>query len=119
MSGVGALAAISSSLLMTVGFIVWDQNWKGSVFHLNLFKCALASILFLLVAFFLSTPSRWAVEDVVMLCISSFIGIVIGDLLWLQVFRIHHLLYYLILAYHHLTFKSGAFLHGSKEGHSS
>lgn len=84
MSEAGALAAISSSLLMTIGFIVWDQNWKGSAFHLNLFKCTLASILFLVVAYFLSTPSRWARWDVAMLCISSFIGIVIGDLLWLQ-----------------------------------
>ena len=85
MSGVGAVAATSSSLLMTIGFIVWDQNWKGSAFNLNLFKCTLASIIFLVVAYFFSIPSIWASWDVGMLCISSFIGIVIGDLLWLQV----------------------------------
>jgi len=43
----GLLAALAAPLIMTVGFFVWDNNWTGSAFSLNLFKCNLASLGFL------------------------------------------------------------------------
>ena len=46
--GVGA--ALISPLAMTIGFYVWGEHWNGSAFSLNLFKCTLASSLFILTA---------------------------------------------------------------------
>ena len=82
----GWLAAISSSFFMTVGFIIYGEDWKGSPFQLNLYKCSLASALFLIVAYFSTSASTssWGSVDVSMLLFSSFIGIVIGDITWLK-----------------------------------
>ena len=48
---IGLIAAISAPLFMTIGFLIWDIEWKkagGSAFALNMFKCNLASLAFLI-----------------------------------------------------------------------
>lgn len=85
----GIIAALAAPLTMTLGFIVWDNHWKGSAFALNMFKCNLASVGFLILS--LSTRGRdlfpsdiFTLENVGFLVLSSIIGIVIGDLTWLE-----------------------------------
>jgi uncharacterized membrane protein len=87
----GTVAALSAPLLMTFGFILWDAHWKGSAFALNLFKCATASVGFLLLVFLtrLDAPfSTFTLADTLFLILSAFIGIVVGDLLWLEALQL-------------------------------
>ena len=101
----GILAATTAPFFMAVGFIIWDVTWKqsnGSAFALNLFKCNLASIGFLIMSLILGFSKEVEVEveveeneiddenasialtEVMFLVLSGFIGIVIGDLAWLE-----------------------------------
>ena len=50
-TGGGIVAALSAPFLLDVGFLIWDKHWKGSSFALNLYKCTLASIGFLILSF--------------------------------------------------------------------
>eukprot|EP00557_Chaetoceros_sp_GSL56_P009481 CAMPEP_0176490014 /NCGR_PEP_ID=MMETSP0200_2-20121128/7623_1 /TAXON_ID=947934 /ORGANISM="Chaetoceros sp., Strain GSL56" /LENGTH=414 /DNA_ID=CAMNT_0017887249 /DNA_START=72 /DNA_END=1313 /DNA_ORIENTATION=+ len=106
----GVIAAIAAPFFMALGFIIWDVTWKqssGSAFALNLFKCNLASIGFVIAgAIFGFTTSSTSsssgttaaddgsfVTDTTMansvgyLILSGFIGIVIGDIAWLEALR--------------------------------
>jgi|EP00979_Chaetoceros_neogracilis_P000891 drug/metabolite transporter (DMT)-like permease len=93
----GVLAAISAPFFMALGFIIWDVTWKesgGSAFALNLFKCNLASIGFLIASFIFgfkvssaNEENFEAGESVGFLILSGFIGIIIGDLFWLEALR--------------------------------
>ena len=79
----GIAAALSAPLVMTVGFLVWEDHWRGSPFALNLYKCNLASLGFLVLV--LSERSyQWTSEAVGYLFLSSVVGIVIGDWTWLR-----------------------------------
>lgn len=86
----GVFAALLSPLMMTIGFVIWENDWKGSAFALNVFKCSLGSLLFLMIAAvfgnldFLSVASY----DLNMLVLSSLLGIVIGDNTWLQALQL-------------------------------
>lgn len=95
----GVLAALSAQFFMAVGFIIWDVTWKqsnGSAFALNLFKCNLASIIFLITASIFGygtselefASNRDIGQSIGFLLLSGFIGIVVGDLLWLQALRL-------------------------------
>lgn len=89
----GVLAAVSSPLLMTIGFVIWDKEWKGSAFALNMFKGSLASVGFLLLSIItrLDAPFNsdvWKLTDVNYLVLSAVIGILIGDAAWLEALRI-------------------------------
>mmetsp|Transcript_242 Transcript_242/g.363 ORF Transcript_242/g.363 Transcript_242/m.363 type:complete len:419 (+) Transcript_242:117-1373(+) len=88
----GILAALAAPLVMTVGFFVWDNNWAGSTFSLNLFKCNLASIGFLVLSIVTrlqdSPFHSFTIESVGFLMLSSVIGILIGDFLWLEGLRL-------------------------------
>lgn len=91
-SSYGTLAALGSPLMMTVGFIVWDEHWKGSAFALNMFKCSLASVGFLILSFATRPhgtifPSH-TVRPIYFLIMSSVCGILLGDLLWLEGLRL-------------------------------
>jgi Permeases of the drug/metabolite transporter (DMT) superfamily len=130
----GVLAAIAAPFFMALGFIIWDVIWKqsrGSAFALNLFKCNLASIGFVIAgAVFgftktnssssssssststnnddddaaaaaalgvhdetsVTTTGTAADESTILISISylilsGFIGIVIGDIAWLEALR--------------------------------
>lgn len=86
----GTLAAAAGPLVMIVGLYIWDKHWtRGSAFALNLFKCCLASIGFLL-ASYAARPGRsfprdiFTAEAIGFLFLSSTLGILIGDWAWLE-----------------------------------
>lgn len=91
----GIVAALLAPLLVVIGFLVWDNEWKASAFSLNLFKCSLTSLGFLVMVIVTTTTTAtssiwntasWNVLGALML--SSTIGILIGDWVWLEGMRI-------------------------------
>ena len=87
---------------MTVGFIFWDTVWTGSAFMLNLIKCSLASLMFLAVILIFHEEARGldigmdcasgsdntvVAPCLPMLFVSAFVGITIGDNVWLQALK--------------------------------
>jgi len=102
----GILSALAAPFAMTIGFILWDVHWKangGSAFSLNMFKCTLACVGFLVMSsiFFKEQTNNDEKQsdnvfalfddnrmDVSYLMLSSFIGIIIGDALWLESLQI-------------------------------
>jgi len=101
----GVLAALAAPFFMALGFVIWDITWKttgGSAFSLNLFKCNLASIGFLIMSLSLgfsdsSTANHedgndnddlWKFESIGFLMLSGFIGVIVGDFAWLEALRI-------------------------------
>jgi len=94
----GLVSAALSPLFMALGLHVWSTHWRGGAFGLNLFKCAVASSMFLVVSWVMLEASRGAGEagdggerdlthihrDVGYILLSSLMGIVIGDNTWLQ-----------------------------------
>ena len=110
-TGGGIVAALSAPFLLDVGFLIWDKHWKGSSFALNLYKCPLASIGFLILSFATRPPGAAApageddaadhsgrgpafppelftVQSVGFLMLSSTIGILIGDWTWLEALQL-------------------------------
>lgn len=91
--GLGVAAALGAPFVMTIGFIVWDNHWGGSAFGLNMFKCNLASLVFLVLSLTTRSgdifPSQiFTTQSVGYLMLSSTIGILIGDLTWLEGLRL-------------------------------
>mmetsp|Transcript_27212 Transcript_27212/g.40932 ORF Transcript_27212/g.40932 Transcript_27212/m.40932 type:complete len:354 (-) Transcript_27212:1247-2308(-) len=94
----GVIAATVAPFFMALGFIIWEKTWtvhKGSAFALNMFKCNLASLGFLVISFILGWTSNgskvdeaFSVESVLFLVLSGFIGIIVGDLAWLEALRL-------------------------------
>ena len=97
----GVLAAVGAPFFMATGFIIWDKIWKigqGSAFALNLFKCNLAAVWFLVVSFVFGWKTRtngtddlepiFSINSVGFLVLSGFIGIIVGDLAWLEALRL-------------------------------
>lgn len=101
----GIAAALASPLVMTIGFVVWQDHWKGSAFGLNLFKCVLSSAAFLVTVVIMkgvvavTTAADQSVtalfpadvfttRAVGFLILSSLMGIVIGDVLWLRALQL-------------------------------
>ena len=78
-------AALAAPLFSSVGQVYWER-WSGSAIMLNLFKCSVATVLFACVVASQSTApfATLSAKAVRMLAVSSFIGIVIGDAMWLQ-----------------------------------
>lgn len=102
---------------MVLGFMIWDDHWtkkRGSAFSLNMFKCNITALWFLIVIVVLgiskeleqSTTSLLTIsasgafaasmknictklnpfqnEDVKFLFVSSTVGIIIGDWMWIE-----------------------------------
>lgn len=89
----GVVAAVVAPLVTTLGFIVWDNHWTGSAFALNMFKCNLAALWFLMVSLATRVPvpfpsNIFTVDAIGFLMLSSTIGIVLGDVLWLEALRL-------------------------------
>lgn len=85
----GALAALGSAFSLALGFIIWDVVWNkshGSAFSLNLVKCNTASLGFLILGLSLGfvNSDDWTYSDIGYLMLSGFIGIIVGDLCWLE-----------------------------------
>lgn len=93
-SGGAIPAALTAPLASTLGIHQWE-DWSGSAFALNGFKCVVATALFgvtLLVAARGGTGcaplSSMAPADVRMLGLSAFVGVIVGDLLWLRALQL-------------------------------
>lgn len=95
----GSLAAMAAPFFMALGFIIWDKIWSksgGSAFALNLFKCNLASIGFVIAGLIFGFRvgsdddnndhggGGDTLKSVGFLILSGFIGIILGDLAWLE-----------------------------------
>ena len=93
--GTAVPAVLLSPLLSTVGVVLYER-WQGSPANLNLWKCSLASLLFAGVAMSTARSPLSAMLEVAslshvaarMLVLSSFLGIVVGDLLWLRALQL-------------------------------
>lgn len=93
----GSIAALAAQFFMALGFIIWDTIWSksgASAFALNLFKCNLASIGFIIASFVFGfrigtdeADSNETKESIGYLILSGFIGIIVGDLAWLEALR--------------------------------
>jgi drug/metabolite transporter (DMT)-like permease len=92
----GVAAATIAPFFMAVGFFIWDSQWKGSAFCLNLFKCSVASSMFLVIAVVAwwadSQPREFSsaeqtTTEVQWILLSSLLGIFLGDNLWLLALR--------------------------------
>lgn len=114
--GGGIAAGAAAPAVMTVGFLVWEDHWKGSAFALNLFKCCTASVGFAVLAATTRSfggtgtgtgtgtgddrsdsssssnspfpPDLFTAENVGFLMLSSVIGILVGDWAWLKGLKI-------------------------------
>lgn len=108
----GVIAALAAPFFMAFGFIIWEKIWKasgGSAFALNMFKCNVAAVGFLIISFILgwttgtsaatetSTDGQddnqekkiiFTYQSLSYLILSGFIGIIIGDLAWLEALRL-------------------------------
>ena len=85
MSIAGFLVATIAPVFCTIGITLWDLHWTsggGSPYMLNVFKGCTMSVIFLLftIAF---AKGCWSTEAISWLILSSLLGIVIGDTLWL------------------------------------
>ena len=94
----GVIAALLAPLFMTMGFFIWDVRWTssgGSAFALNMYKCLSASIGFIIMCFIrgfsnMGTISAdvFTTSNIGYLLLSSTLGIIVGDLLWLEALRL-------------------------------
>ena len=94
----GVIAALLAPLFMTIGLFVWDVRWTssgGSAFALNMYKCLTASIGFTIMCFIrgfsnMDTTSTdvFTTSNIGYLLLSSTLGIIVGDLLWLEALRL-------------------------------
>lgn len=88
---VGVLAAAATPLLGAIGLFIWNKTWTGDAFALNLVKCWVGTIGFV-VAGIASRRDDWlksaGPEVTGWLVLSAFIGITLGDNLWLYSLRV-------------------------------
>ena len=89
-------AVLLSPLFSTVGIVLYEK-WRGSAISLNLWKCSFTAVLFASVVVSTSDalPSAPSLAGLGlssialrMLMLSSFLGIVVGDVLWLQALKL-------------------------------
>lgn len=85
---IGVVSQLLAPLFMTVGFIIWENRWVGSAYSLNLYKCVLGSILFTFLVIVSASSFHLEKTKVGYLLLSSTLGIVIGDVLWLEALRL-------------------------------
>eukprot|EP01039_Chlorochromonas_danica_P001623 gene1627-1772_t len=86
---IGVLTASLSPLAMTFGFILWGKHWQSTPFALNIFKCTVASVIFMLSQWIISPrASQASLSEQGMIFLSSFLGIVIGDNTWLAALQL-------------------------------
>ena len=95
----GFFAALVAPLFGVVGLTLWDKHWTSNVgghaFMLNAFKCSVCTILFLAVISaqvahegLEAAEERWRAADLHKVLLSSLLGIVIGDCLWLEALKL-------------------------------
>ncbi|KAL7470421.1 hypothetical protein ACHAXS_010644 [Conticribra weissflogii] len=94
----GIIAALLAPFFMSLGFFIWDARWTssgGSAFALNLYKCNVGAIGFAIMAgvrgFSLRSHESLDVfnaANVGFLILSSTLGILVGDILWLEALQL-------------------------------
>lgn len=94
----GIIAALLAPFFMSLGFFLWDVRWTssgGSAFALNLYKCNVGAIGFAIMAAtrgfsqsMYETSDVFTVANVGYLVLSSTLGILVGDILWLEALRL-------------------------------
>jgi drug/metabolite transporter (DMT)-like permease len=93
MSTAGFLVATVAPFFCTVGITLWDLHWTsggGSPYMLNVFKGCTMSIIFLAFTIAFAAVGQggcWSAAAIGWLILSSLLGIVIGDTLWLVALR--------------------------------
>jgi len=84
---IGVTAAAFTPLLGALGLFIWNKVWTGDAYALNLVKCSVGSLGFIFMGL-CTRAGAWlsGADDVAVfwLIVSSFVGIVIGDNLWLH-----------------------------------
>ena len=87
----GLVAAAVSPLLGAVGLFLWGKVWTGDAYALNLVKCSVGSLGFVLVGA-LARGDGWLAaltpDALRWLVASALVGIVVGDNLWLRALRV-------------------------------
>jgi drug/metabolite transporter (DMT)-like permease len=91
----GVVSALTAPFLVVVGFIIWDNHWNGTAFALNMYKCNVTAIGFLIVSIFVrqfvlgpATEGIFTPQKIGGLMVSSTIGILVGDWVWLEGMRL-------------------------------
>ena len=79
-------AALLSPFLSCIGIVCYER-WHGSAVNLNLFKCSFAASLFAIVVS-AGPPTVLTPLTLRMLVLSAFLGVVVGDVLWLQALKL-------------------------------
>lgn len=85
----GLIAALAAPGVMTVGFFIWGELWTGSGILLNALKGILAGLIFMAVIGLTSAVTgsemvpQVTSDDLFWVWLSSVLGIVLGDTLWL------------------------------------
>ena len=87
----GLVAAAVSPLLGAVGLFLWGKVWTGDAYALNLVKCSVGSLGFVLVGA-LARGDGWLAaltpDALRWLVASALVGVVVGDNLWLRALRV-------------------------------
>ena len=88
----GLVAAAVSPLLGAVGLFLWGKVWTGDAYALNLVKCSVGSLGFVLVGALARGGDGWLAaltpDALRWLVASALVGIVVGDNLWLRALRV-------------------------------
>lgn len=105
----GVIAAMGAPVVMSLGLLLWEKYWIGSAVMLNAVKCTIATVFFLAAVPFriqawrdglqltpkdlapltsnatasMQNSDRPDVPRVEMLVLSAFLGIALGDIVWL------------------------------------
>jgi len=77
------ILAIFNPVLLVFGFTLWDVYWTQSALLLTIFKGGVSSFAFLLILAILRHLPLIPFEPFVGLTLSGFLGITVGDSLWL------------------------------------
>ena len=89
----GVAAALGAPFVMSLGLLLWEKHWIGSAVLLNATKCTIATVFFVSLVpmrvhvwkdgLGLTASHEAPVARLDMLLLSSFLGITIGDIVWL------------------------------------
>ena len=89
----GVAAALGAPFVMSLGLLLWEKHWIGSAVLLNATKCTIATVFFVSLVpmrvhvwkdgLGLNASQEAPVARMDMLLLSSFLGITIGDIVWL------------------------------------
>ena len=81
-------AALAGPLVAAAGLMVWEEHKRElTALALNLIKCSIAACLFIAVAYLQADVDEVHPPVLGALALSSLVGIVIGDVFWIEAFE--------------------------------